>query len=230
MKTGHLDFSALCDLYEGQYSTEEEADKVREHIDSCPECSSEYDQLKRYMGLARDYRIALTLDDTFAGKTMARYTRQRMRKRVIKIAPAAAAIFIAALTFTFIDMTASKSPTSRAPVAREEKREPVSDPSSQKSVVSIIREGQGRVLRITDDFIEGEVTLDEFSDLRRKLGFRTVTYRITNTSVRTATAPSRSWRNVEPVSAGGASGIQYSYPSYEGSSSERTVRFRVFNR
>jgi hypothetical protein len=230
MKTGHLDFSAICDLYEGQYSTEEEAEKAREHIDSCAECSSEYDQLRRYMSLARDYRISLTLDDTFARQTMARYTRQRMRKRVFKAAPAAAAVFIAALTFTFFDMTAGKSPTSQAPVAREEKKEPVDTASSQKSVVSIIRESQGRVLRITDDFIEGEVTLDEFSDLRRKLGFRTVTYRITSSTARTATAPSRSWRNVEPVSAGGASGIQYSYPSYEGSSSERTVRFRVFNR
>lgn len=93
-------------------------------------------------------------------------------------------------------------------------------------VVKIIGDHKARILKISDLFIEGEISYKDFNRLRRDLGFRKVVYSVTNNKASSGNQPLFN-QNFKAV--GTNSPVENNNQGYrEPEKGDMRVRFRVF--
>lgn len=210
MSSEHLSFADLSDLFDGQVGTEEERERMLAHIEECPACEKEYNELRTAISFMREIgRSTYDLGD-LASSTMARLRRRKREKLVRRVAPVAAAILF---VFLAIPLTLIPGSDTEKPVALQESVDSTSD---VQQIIDIIRNNNANIVKITDHYIEGEVSMQQYQTLRRSLGFRDVT-----ASVRPRLQEqNQTWRNIENV--GGGNTVT---PAPD--SADAVIRFRV---
>lgn len=218
MKGEHLEFPELSDYYDGDMPTSEEMEAAREHLEECQGCSTEYTRLSDCIDHVKDYGESLCLDDDFSARTMAAYRKRRFTRRFMKAVPAAAAVMVLALGFTVFNVMPQNQPQT---VVQEQSQ------TETETILALIRDSKGKINSVNSSYIEGEVPQVEFRDLRRKLGFRNVTYRTIKPGSRVATKP-QTWRNLSPVGVNTNESSPVTYDVTASPASYEVVRFRVF--
>ncbi len=227
MKDDHIEFGQISDLLDNLVSTEEEKELILNHIDVCPECRLEYEQLRSTIKMVSQLgRIEYDLG-TISIDTVSIYRSRKRKAYMIKSLPAIAASLLiiaggSVLTTNFM------TPVSPGMNFAENGQRNVSE---TEKIVNIIRDSNGRILKVSDLFIEGEVSPEKFDRLRRSLGFRKVVHtRIFKSGAGIAKSSFSPKKNIEEVSLGGvrkSSNTEALRDSAHGSGSFM-VRFRVF--
>jgi len=228
MKRDHISFDEMSDLYDNLIPTEEEKDIFYDHFEACHDCGAEYDRLRRtvcHLAMMRDAEFELT---NLSDKTIKAYMWRRRKQGFLKAMPAvAASLFVIAGAGIFSadpfmdsanEANISNKYVSSSPVA-----------SDTEKVIKILGDHDARILKISDLYIEGEISLADFKKLRRDLGFRKVVYTLTNHSGSNI-AQSGQWKNnnIEEVgiNSGGGRSIDQRYNNSSANSNQ--IRFRVF--
>ncbi|MCP4133306.1 MAG: hypothetical protein GY754_20220 [bacterium] len=224
MKNEHIPFDMLSDLYDGLIATEEEKETLLDHIDSCPVCRLEYEKLRKTISLMAELRKEEFDLRELSTNTIALQKHRARRRAFMKAMPAIAAsllIVFGGYWMTTRDPGGSNSIT-------------ITDPRGQmgntEKIVTIVRDQKGKIVKLTDAYVEGEIELKKFMKLRRGLGhkgFQKVNYRISTGSGPAAGGQKHIWRKgIENVGAGDIPpGNQVSSPT---GSQKKYIRFRVY--
>ena len=223
MKDNHIPFEKLSDFFDEDISIEEERRQITGHLDECFLCKTEMDRLRNTIFHCTALRDSIFCTDGFNEHTMKVIRWRKRRKSFIRVIPAVAAsvvilgginFFSGALTGPDSGVIVSSSGTAAV--------------SDTEKVVDILSTNRAKILKVSDLYIEGEVSADQFQKLRRELGFRKVVYNVVNRSSSDSGKMSKWNSNIEEVGTLNSSSIvgasQFGAPV----SGSRYVRFRVF--
>jgi hypothetical protein len=209
MSRDHVAFDKISDLYDMDIPTEEEKEFIFEHFDSCSDCNLEYENLRNTLKLVGAIKNDNLLGDKFANRVLKNIKFDRRKNAFIKSFPAVAASFLIIVSsgligtgiFTSSDLDDSSQIS-----------ELVND---SENVIDIISKYKGKILKVSEFFVEGEVSIKHYNKLRRALGFRKVRHAI----VALEDAPS----NFSEVSVFSTDTSNYFIPE-----NKKVVRFKVF--
>lgn len=188
MSERHIDFADLSDLYDGLISTEEEKEKILLHIDKCEACRKEYDSLRATVKLLKDMNNAEIRFLNLSPRVMNRIRMKRnigLAKRYMPLFAAAVIVFAVGLNILAPEKGADRAISlDQSADLRNQIAEKASSLHDKKTVtpqeagdlLKIINRHDATVVKNNDMFVEGEVSYESFSRLRRELGFRKVSY------------------------------------------------------
>ncbi len=221
MKDGHITFEEMSDFFDELIDTEELKEMILDHLENCPECSIQYDRLRKTVIFTGELGKAEFQLDGLTEGVIKSYKSTAFKKSIIKAFPAIAASFLIIFGAGLFNSDLFKDDSSNTTEFAEKK----SSQSETEKVVTIISKHEGaKIIKISPLFIEGEVSADKFRRLRRTLGFRKVSYRYASSSSKLKTQ--HSWRdNIEEVSAGAGNSPQGGIFTYI--NDRKNIRFRV---
>lgn len=218
MNQKHIEFSKLSDLFDELIETEEEKAALLDHIDSCGECRREYRALKNTVLYLRDIEKSDPGLPDIASGVLQKIKLRKAVKTAKRTAPAAAALVLIILgAGIFMQDIGGDAPVQQVTSTPEESREDLMD---------ILQSSDVKVVRNTDMYVEGEIVYDEFKELRRKLGFREVSF----TYVSGQRGSSTAWRSQGMTQVGTHDTGQLSPFFQEQYDAEPMVRFRVYHK
>ncbi len=249
MKENHITFQTMSDFIDGDIIPQDKKDEFFTHINTCAECAKEFEKLNKMMNLfseagKRDFSL-----ETFSYDTMRKIKKRALRRKAKSFMPAAAAASVMVLIGYGL-FNPFKTADIQLPVAEnkiENKAEigtgiiPVVTNISNlgnisnvnvinetEDVLDIIRKNNAKILKISDNFIEGEVTEKSYSKLKRNLGFRKVVF--SSPSAVVPKSSSNQWRNsnISPVGFGNYIQGAAEDPLDGVKSTEKSVRFRIY--
>ncbi len=188
MKTAHVTFAQLSDLYDGILSEQEEK-LVADHLESCLECQKEFEMLKKTLCCLAPLRETAFCTEEFSPRTMKLVKKRASRSASGRFVPAAAAaaFIIGGYTFFFSGPannygTDSTDFVIAGSTGNNRFENAVSRTGSKnvknttRDVINAIADNKARIVRISDSFIEGEVSLSEFLNLKSQLGARHIDF------------------------------------------------------
>ncbi|MBN1532169.1 MAG: zf-HC2 domain-containing protein [Spirochaetes bacterium] len=228
MTTSHVPFETLSDLIDDELSAREK-ELVLLHVNECADCRAELLRLRGTVELCGDL-AAIRAD--FSGLSRRVVGRARFRRTVrsfVRFAPAAAAAVVLISSYA-IFYDGSEQQEADTAVTREQERienvaietpRPVDD---VEEVIGILRDNNATITNVSDLYVEGKISVEQFERLRRHLGFRQVAFSVTNE------APAQGV-NIMPSymeEVGSDGGFGQTAPIYRATTGERYVRFRVF--
>ncbi len=227
MNKDHISFELLSDLYDENLSVQDEVESILDHIDSCPECSLEYERLKDSLRLVSQLKIDYIHSDNFACNTVEKYRWRKRRKLLFKSLPSVAASVLIISAVTLYQSGIYSPGTGNTPVAENKIYNP-------QKIVGLIGNSDGRIVKITDNYIEGEIEFDEFRKLKRLLGhngFQKIRYSMVTKSpgdiFPNSSSRTFNWENnIENVAVGNNSPVNRKSNPIE--KTERFIRFRVY--
>ncbi|MCL2025830.1 MAG: hypothetical protein FWG92_03390 [Leptospirales bacterium] len=221
MIENHITFEKLSIFYDNE-TAQDEVGELVEHINNCPFCKGEYNQLTEMLEYCLALKETLVCREDFVKKTMG-VIKWRMRRRaVVRHLPlAAASVVIIGGAFALVSVfnRPDKMNLAENPIAKEKPIHSALALDDTENLIAILKSNSASVLKISDLFVEGEIPAVHFPRLRRELGFRKVFYKVGERSNQLMLNP-----YVEQVSIG--SGNRIDFP-YEHDRSEY-VKFRVF--
>ncbi len=215
MNGRHIMFQKMSQLMDNDIATEEEKNSILDHIQSCDQCRREYARLQEMMKLFAGIRKNDRLRADLSGSVVKEYLSRKRKKSFSKIMPAVAAAVVFILAFGLNSYWQGGRHTSRI-ASSSLSVAPANDTSK---VVDIISRNNAKILKVTDLYIEGEVSGGSFKRLRKELGFRKVSYAF----VRGESGTSSNF--IEEV--GTLSNKAYMDAETNGNPS-RAIRFRVY--
>lgn len=218
MNGNHIPFHTLSDLYDNEIGPGAERDALMGHMASCQQCALEYRRLESTVRLCGEYGLAAIAGTDFPACAMRRIGAARRRKMLLKSLPAmAASVLIVAGVGLF--NTGIIGVRDGGMTAGGGLRKSVSD---SERVIDIIRQHNATISGVTDEFVEGTVSLSSFNGLRKHLGPRRVAYLLVDGSTQ---AQAVQWNNaIEEVGLNGGDGTAATAPA----SPKTFVVFRVF--
>jgi len=219
MRTEHIPFQKMSDLYDCDVTISDDRDTLFEHIQSCGECTIEYSRLGKTLELVREFARHSSIPDALPIQTMKKIKFRRRRKLIIKSAPAIAASFLIITAVSLLNSGLSTG-VRKSIIAESSARDSLTD---SEQVIDIIRKHNATISDITDTYVEGTVPVTSFNSLRQDLGFRKVAYLLAEESSGVA----RDWGNaIEEVGAGD---IRHWEPQgHDVSGSKKYISFRVY--
>lgn len=229
MKDEHISFESISSLYDGECGADER-DSLLAHINTCPMCGELYEKFKKTMGFLTKMKIQDFELKGFVRGTM-RVIRENRRRRTYRRAmiAAAASLFIVAGVGLMSTGVLRKSTT--IPVAQKAQASMVAETeagSDSQAVIDIIRKHNANIVKVSNYYIEGEVPRARFTDLRRELGFRKVSYTL-GPKASESPLPQQTWRsNLEEVGLGTETVTGDDRNVKETGSNVEYVRFRVY--
>ena len=221
MKDGHIKFETMSDLYDNSIATNDEQEKLLDHIDNCPVCKKEYDQLKNMMRLVSGLREQEVALPDFSTMVIHQVKSRKRKKTFYRAVPAVAASVLMVTGFGLYN-TGLFTNAETSNYALETTGGAVND---SERVIEIIQKHDARILSVTGLYVEGEVSIRDYNLLRRELGFRKVTYSMApkTRAGMTGTGMRNNFENV-----GIHQGNGNAYPADSRRDSEEYVRFRVY--
>jgi len=168
MNGKHIMFQKMSQLMDNDIATEEEKNSILDHIQSCDQCRREYARLQEMMKLFAGIRKNDRLRADLSGSVVKEYLSRKRKKSFFKIMPAVAAAVVFILAFGLNSYWQGGRHTSRI-ASSSLSVAPANDTSK---VVDIISRNNAKILKVTDLYIEGEVSGGSFKRLRKELGFR----------------------------------------------------------
>jgi hypothetical protein len=214
MSGNHIPFHTLSDLYDNEIGPGAERDALLGHIGSCPECAQEYRRLESTVRLCGEYGCIAGVCGDLSDSAMSRIRSSKRRSMFLKSLPAMAAsvLVIAGVGLFNAGLIGDR-------VARDGSRASVSD---SERVIDIIRQQNATIAGVTDEYVEGTVSLSSFNDLRKRLGSRKVAYLLVDGS---SPAPDAQWSNaIEEVGLADGRAPEIANTG----SSKKFVVFRVY--
>jgi hypothetical protein len=233
MSKSCLDFSTLSDLFDDELPTIEEKENTLRHLDDCPQCNDEYGRLKKTVRFVSCLRYQDFDLCELSGKTIRRFNSGKRKKLAVRYLPAAAAVlvmlsgsYIATTYFAgTIETTISRDSGEKRVILQADGRSGI---SNQERIVNIVSEMKAKVLKVSDNYVEGEINYDRFKTLYRKLGhsgYHKIKFKIISGS-------NQSFRSLNPGSGNFAEVSSGNRKLIEGSggksTGERNIRFRVY--
>jgi len=227
MTDGHVVFEKMSALFDNDISTEEERCLILDHIEICPVCSAEYEKLKKMEGLLSMLAGQEYVLTGLSSRTLSGYRSRKRRMMFNRYIPAVAAscliIVGAGLTTSYFFNDASTGTiVNLADTTVHE--------GSAEQIVDIIRKYDASILKVSDMYVEGETTLENFNRLRRNLGFRKVGYNLTIHSasdISKSRSSTKAMGNIETVSMGNINQREIIKRGKD-SALKKYVRFRVY--
>jgi hypothetical protein len=228
MNIDHVPFEKLSDLIDDELAFEEK-ESVLLHVKECSDCRIELLRLKGTVGLCGDLG---TITADFSGlsrRVVGRVRFRRTARSFVRFAPAAAAAVVLVSGYAMF-FGGTDTPEAGNVVSRGEERvenvaidtpRPVDD---VEEVIGILRDNKATITNVSDLYVEGKISVEQFERLRRHLGFRQVAFSVTNE------APAQGV-NVMPSymeEVGSDGGFGPNRIMYRSNTGERFVRFRVF--
>ncbi|MFC1669294.1 hypothetical protein ACFL20_02810 [Spirochaetota bacterium] len=225
MSNEHISFDKMSDLFDDIFAAEDK-ESILDHIDSCPQCKSEYNMLRKtlgYLSILRNQEINLK---GFSGKTISAIKFKRKRFMIYKTLPAIAALFLIVFGVGIFKYGMFDISNRGNQIVSNDNGSVISD---TEKIINIVRENKGRILR-TDPFVEGEVPIEKFNMLKRVLihkGFNKIRYGVVSHSSSNRRTYSRGTRNIEEVVVTNKNNKLYDN-SVNSNSKKKFVRFRIF--
>ncbi|HOO71112.1 MAG TPA: hypothetical protein PK926_05055 [Spirochaetota bacterium] len=214
-KEKHILFQRMSQLIDNDIATEEEKNFVLDHIESCDFCKREYARLQEMMRYFSRLRSIDHLNFDLSSRIIEKYSSRRRKVFFRKVIPAAAAaaVFIFALGINNSLQNTSVSSN----MAQLKMEKPASNDT--RNVIAIISHNNASIIKVTDLYIEGEVSKADYSRLRKDLGFRKVVFSLSKNDNGTV------MKNIEEV--GTLSGS--SSDGVPGNANQNeSIRFRVY--
>ena len=227
MKEIHISFDKLSDLCDNTFAAEEDREMILRHLNSCPICRLEYDCLRRTICLLAELREEQFNLTGLSRRTITIIQSRRRRTVIYHRLPSIAATVAIIAGAAIFTMDSTHHPRSGMTYSAMTNSAPQKVITDAEQVVRFIRDNRGRILSMSELFIEGEVSPENFRNLRNQLGSRKVVYALVSASTGLRQSmDTDAWmdnNNIEAVSSGNLP--DYSSPSGE---SVASVRFRVF--
>jgi len=218
MNKNCISFEKMSDFCDNQIATEEEKQTISDHIEICPTCGLEYEKLKKTFNFLNDYK-KYSFDLTkITDSTMIKIQKKERKKKILKFVPmamAASLLLVFGVSFLF------NSSNAKSPINTEFANNNISDSSK---VIQIIKKNNASLLRITDNFIEGEIDRTDYNKLRRELGFRKVAYSLAQKQIPSSIEKRFNNQNIKQASFGGID----SYTRNNIYQDSEKIRFRVY--
>lgn len=231
MSHSHITFSQMSDFHDDQVQTVDERQAIQSHLSQCPQCSEEFTRLSKTIGfLSRlaeeDYHL-----ENMSRKTLSRARLRRNRGMFMKFVPALAAAAVVVAVWGFRTDVRENAPVSGMASGSGDVRK--SDKGDAEKVVNVISKYRGKILQVSDQYVEGEIPSDKFNRLLRDLGnsgFQKIHYREVSESENAYSSVNlasryRYLQNVEEVGAGD---IIVDENPHKTSVQKHSIRFRVF--
>ena len=223
MIENHVTFEKLSVFYDNE-TAQEEVNGLIEHINSCPFCKGEYNQLTEMLEYCSALRETLVSREDFVKKTMGAIKWRMRRRTMMRHLPlVAASVVIVGSAFTLVSIFSQpvRMDLVENITVKEKSMDSALALNETENLVAILKSNNASVLKVSDIFVEGEIPAVQFPRLRRELGFRKVFYKVGERSNfgQPVLNP-----YVEEVSVGGSNRINF---PYERDRSEY-VKFRVF--
>lgn len=233
MSKSCLDFSTLSDLFDNELPTYEEKENTLQHLDDCPQCNEEYGRLKKTVRLVSCLKYQEFKLCGLSHNTIRIIKTGKRKKFVVKYLPAAAAAvvilsgsYIATTYFAgFMGTTISRDNGDKKVILKADGRSGISKP---ERIVNIISDMKARVFKVSDNYVEGEISYDRFRTLYRKLGhngFHKIKFKIVSESDQSFRTLNPGSRNFEEVSTGNGNLANESESKFTG---KKNIRFRVY--
>ena len=211
----HVLFQRMSQLIDNDIATEEEKNFILDHIESCSLCKREYARLQEMMRYFSCLRSIDHLRFDLSSRVIEKYSSRRRKVFFKKIIPAAAAAAVLIFALGINNSLQNNSVTSNMAQLKMEK--PVSNDT--RNVISIISHNNASIIKVTDLYIEGEVSKADYSRLRKELGFRKVVFSLSKKDNGTV------MKNIEEVGALSGS----SSDAVPGDATQKeSIRFRVY--
>ncbi len=233
MSKSCFEFSTLSDLFDDELPTFEEKENTLRHLDDCPRCNEEYGRLKKTVKFVSCLRYQdFNLCD-LSGNTLRMIKIGKRKKLVLRYLPAAAAVLVI-LSGSYIATTyfADSQETTISRDAGEKRiilhSDGRSEIGNQERIVNIVSDLKAKVLKVSDNYVEGEINYDRFKTLYRKLGhsgFHKIKFKIVSGSDQSFRSLNPGSGNFEEVSTGNRMLPKGSGTELTG---KRSIRFRVY--
>lgn len=220
MTIDHVTFQKMSELYDNDITDGADRQRLMSHIGSCTECGCEYDRLGRTLQLCRDFSCQEFCLDGLSARTMKKISWGSRKKIFYKSIPAvAASILIIAGVGIFspnVFNTGNKSFIANLGAKRSL--------SESEKVIDIIQRHRATISDVTEQYVEGRVSVSTFERLRRELGSRKVQYMIVEDN---GTRHGGDWNN--PIEEVGAGDMTEGMPVGPNADvPQRQIMFRVF--
>ncbi len=235
MSNAHIPIGKMSDLIDNDIPTQEEKELILEHFQTCSDCSREYDRLRKTVRFISQLKYEYRLSKDLSLKTINAIKLKRRKRYFLKIMPALAASIIVVAAMSIItynyEIFKDKSSVPRfsdnsGTGLRNIVKKEISD---NERIVKIISDQKGKIVKVLNHYVEGEIDYRKFMKLYRTLGhngFHKIKFGIVKESGTGAEVDYLYKQNIEEVS-GGNTMIQGSDFSKSGSE-RKYVRFRVF--
>jgi len=161
MTSFHLNFNQVSDLIDGDVS-EEEKKIFLEHIESCSKCREEYETLSNCISLVyklKDEEIAIP---DICSSTLSIYSKRCRKRLLMKRIPAiAASCFIVLGVGLYVNQSFSIG--SGSVIASGHGL------STTEKIISYIRDNNGTILKMTDRYIDSQISESQLSVIKSAL-------------------------------------------------------------
>jgi hypothetical protein len=172
MNGNHISFHMMSDLYDGEIRSKTEREAMLKHIKDCTACALEYKRLGATLRYCRQFSsLSFPLED-LSPRTLGRIRSSQTKKQFLKSLPALAASVLIVVGVGLYNTGIIQIP-GRSTIADEGYRRSYND---SERVIDIIRQHRATINQVTDEYVEGTVSVSSFDDLRRHLGSRKVAY------------------------------------------------------
>ena len=230
MNNGHIPFRKMSDLYDDVFPEEEKED-ILNHIASCSVCKSKYYKLRRTLGyLSRLKNQDFDLSGLPA-RTITKFKFRKRNKVLLKTIPAIAAAILVIIGIGIFNLNPFDNTDAFNQRNQLTSNDSGTNLNDSEKVLNIIRNHNAKIKKVSELYIEGEIPLEKFRNLRRDLGFRKVSFSLIVHSSPIESSSKReqiyNWKtNIEEVAVGNnASNGQNRTGSVK---QVQKVRFRVY--
>ncbi len=162
MTSFHLSFNQISDLIDGDVS-EEEKREFLSHISSCSICKKEYDTLSRCISLVYNIKSEQIAIPDICSSTIQLYEKRCRKRMYMKRIPAIAASCFIVFGVGFA-VTQSSFNDNGSIIASN------NNLSKTEKIISFIRDSDGKILKMTDNYIESQISSSKLEKIRYELG------------------------------------------------------------
>ncbi len=218
MNAGHIAFEKLSDFCDDCLQNETEKKTIQSHLKSCRACRDEFERLKKTIGFCAEIGAHGHFSSNLSGRVVDLAAKRRRRRVFFKAVPAAAAAVVIISGIAFFRPGGDGTMGGIARVRNEAARH------ESEQIIDIIRNNKASLVRVSDEFIEGRVSIAHYNKLRKDLRSRKVAFSQPFTEGEEAAA---AWSPMEEVAAGD---MALSRETVDDNPGERYVFFRVYRK
>lgn len=185
----HLNFDQLSDLLDDEITDELKQVYLR-HIALCEKCRHEYEVLCKCIHLLTKAKDEALIIPDICGNTLTLYQARKRKKFMYKTIPAIAASFMVITGIAFLNsemfIEQGSNHISKTHVLEND----------TQRIISSIRDADGRIIRMTESYIESAINKKDLPKLEKILKGNNLKYSFVNASGY-ALASQKNIRNIE---------------------------------
>lgn len=185
----HLNFDQLSDLLDDEITDEVKQTCLR-HIAICENCRHEYELLCKCIHLLNEAKNEALIIPDICSNTLALYQARKRRRFMYKAIPAIAASFMVITGVAFLSNEIFFDQGSNR-ISETHVME-----NDTQRIISSIRDADGRIIRMTESYIESAIHKKDLPKLEQILKGNNLKYSFVNTSGYAITSQ-KSIKNIE---------------------------------